>query len=440
MKSGTRLLRKMKESFEKINHALRYEPVVGLEESQWWTYENLLLFQNHRLRKIVNYAYNNIPGYKAKFTEANVEPADIKSVDDLCNLPITKREEIQDNENFVNRKLITAGLHTGGSTGTTLKYYESRESGIMRWNSHLRGWRWSGYEYGLKRLAVISSAQGIVKGDNTLNLVGDLRTDNIKINVAELMKFEPQYIRSYVSSIYILAKYCLDNDIFLDSVESVNAISENLYDFQRKTIERAFNCKVFEEYCCNDGGACGWECDAHSGLHYCMERAIIEEVDGEMIVTDLWNKALPFIRYRNGDAVEFLGTECACGRELPLMRVQGRQNDILITPEGPISPNFLIHHGSGQVGVDRTMGKFRSGIRSVQYIQEPGYILRVNLVKNSWCVSEEIEEFMGTLEEIAPGMRTKLKIVDELEMTDKGKRYFIVNNDKNLLRKWGYHS
>ena len=438
MNPGGRLVNRIRESIGKINHALKYERVVDLEMSQWWSYVKLLRFQNQRLRKIVNHAYKHIPGYHAKFVQANVKPADIQTVDDLYKLPITTREEIQDNHSFVNQNLVTGTLYTGGSTGTTLRYFESRESGIVRWQTHLRGWRWAGYKYGSKRLAVISSAQGIVEAANARNLVGDLREKNIQINVARLLEFKPQHLRGYVSSIYIMAKYCLDHEIQIDFIESANVISENLYDFQREIIEKAFCCKVFEEYCCNDGGASAWECGAHNGLHYVMERAIIEEVGGEMIVTDLWNKAMPFIRYRNGDAVKFLDKKCRCGRALPLISVQGRTNDILLTPNGPISPGFLIHHGSGQVGIDKRKGDFRSGIRCVQYIQDSGYRLKVNLVKNKWCSSKEIEEFLTTLDEIAPGMHIDLQVVDELMTTEKGKRQFIVNNDKELLRKWGY--
>ena len=422
----------------KINKLLDYGRVPNLEKSQWWNYEQLLSFQNKRLRKIVNYAYENIPGHRAKFIENRVKPNDVQTVDDLYKLPTTTREEIQENDRFVNKKLITGTLYTGGSTGTTLKYFESKESGMIRWLAHLRGWRWNGYEHGSKRIAVISSAQGIVGGENTLNLHGDLTEKNLAVNISKINEFRPQHLRGYVSSIYIMAKYCLDNNMTIDGIESINVIAETLYDHQREVIEKCFKCKVYEEYCCNDGGASAWECGAHNDLHYTMERAIIEEVGGEMIVTDLWNKAMPFIRYRNGDAVKFLDEKCRCGRALPLISVQGRTNDILLTPNGPISPVFLMHHGSGQVGIDKRMGDFRSGIRCVQYIQDSGYRLKVNLVKNKWCSSKEIEEFLTTLDEIAPGMHIDLQVVDELMTTEKGKRQFIVNNDKELLRKWGY--
>jgi len=407
---------------------------IDLNKSQWWPIEKLEEFQNQRLRRIVKYAYNNIPGYRRKFDEAKVKPEDIRTKDDLRKLPITTREELQNNKGFVNIKLIYGTLYTGGSTGTSLKYYESEESGKIRWNAHLRGWSWNGYIPG-RRLAVISSAQGMVKEENTINLIGGLTTENLRRNVENLFEYKPQHLRGYVSSLYILARYCLDNNIKLNRIESINTISENLYDYQRKTMGGAFNCEVFDEYCCNDGGACAWECESHEGLHYFMERAIIEDVHGEMVVTDLWNRAMPFIRYKNGDSVNFLDVKCSCGRELPLISVKGRDNDILITKNGIISPTFLMHHGIGIAGVGQKQKRFRNGIRAIQYVQKPGYILEVNLVKNPWCENGEIKQFKDKLSELAVGMDIRINFVEDIRTTKKGKRNFIINEDKELVKE-----
>lgn len=420
----------------KIIERLCSKRSIDLNKSQWWSIDKLEAFQNKRLRKIVKYAYSNIPGYRRKFEEVKVKPEDIGTKGDLWKLPITTREELQNNEDFVNEKLISDTLYTGGSTGTSLKYYESAESGKIRWSAHLRGWSWNRYVPG-KRLAVISSAQGMVREKNTINLIGDLTTENLKKNVEKLLKFKPEHLRGYVGSLYILARYCLDNNIELDGVESINTISENLYDYQRKTMEEAFNCEVFDEYCCNDGGACAWECGAHEGLHYFMERTIIEDVDGKMVVTDLWNRAMPFIRYKNGDSAKFLNKKCSCGRELPLIKVKGRNNDFLITKKGIISPTFLTHHGMGLVGVDRSSANFRSGIRAVQYVQKPGYILEINIVKNPWCTAKDIEYFRADLSEFTDDMKLKINFVEDISTTKKGKRAFIINEDKELLKKWG---
>ena len=432
-----KMKKRTKNDARKLMNSLRYPRAVNLNKSQWWTFDKLMAFQNDRLRKMLEYAYRNIPAYKKKFDDVQARPQDIQCIDDLKGLPFTTREEMQENPNFVNKDLITSTLYTGGSTGSTLRYFESYESGRMRWHVHLRGWGWSGYVHGKKRLAVISSSQGVVAGKNVINLLGDLSEENIRENIRQILEFRPQHFRGYVSSLYIMARYCIDHDISISSIGSVNTISENLYDYQRETIEEGFRTKVFDEYVCNDGGACAWECDAHEGLHYNMERAIIEEINGEAIVTDLWNKAMPFIRYRNGDSITFLGNQCSCGRALPLITVKGRSNDILISRKGPVSPTFLMHHGSGLVGADKKMKAFRSGIRTVQYVQKPGFRLIMNIVKNPWCQNQEIEQLKENLRDIASGLDVHIQIVNEIPSSPKGKKQFIINEDEGLLKKWG---
>ncbi len=413
----------------------REDDCPNLMESQHWPYTRLLAFQNERLRYLLDYAYTQIPGYRRKFQEAGLTPADIRSQEDLQRLPITTREELQENEDFVNRALVRRTMYTGGSTGTSLQYYESEVAGRVRWNAHLRGWKWGGYEPGM-RCCIVKSAQSIVKEGNVIHLVGDLTEENLAKNLEVVRSFRPQHLKGYVGSLYILAKYCLDRGIRLQGVVSAIPSSENLYDEQRHVIEEAFNCKVLEEYCCNDGGACAWECEKREGLHYFMERAIIEDVEGKQIVTDLWNYAMPFIRYENGDSVRFLGRKCSCGRELPLIRVKGRANDIIITRQGVITPTFLMHHGIGLVGADKKGPNFRSGIRTVQYVQKPGYRLEVNVVRNPWCTDADIENLKKDVRRFSGGMELSIRFVDRVWTTKKGKTSFIINEDKELLAQY----
>lgn len=421
-------------TFRNLCNFVTFKPTFDLNKSQWWTIEQLEEFQNKRLKEIILYVYKYIPGYRKKMDSVNIRPGDIKSKSDLWKIPVTTREELQNNKDFYNSKLISGTLFTGGSTGAPLKYFESMESGIIRMKAHLRGWSWNGYVPG-RKLAVICSGQGNVKNNNTINLTGDLTAENIKDNIRILLDFKPQHLRGYVSSLYILAKYCIDNEIKIDGIKSINPISENLYDFQRFFMEKAFNCKVFEEYCCNDGGACAWECGHHNGLHYVMERAIIEDLNGEILVTDLWNKAMPFIRYKNGDSVLFLEKKCSCGRNLPLIKVKGRTNDMLISKAGPISPTYIMHSWYDGTKIDENKD-YRIGFRAVQYIQKKSFFVVVNIVKNGNCNEKMIVNFEEQLIKILHGMTYKLNFVKTIQTTEKGKRNFIINEDKELLKQY----
>ncbi len=405
-----------------------------LDQSQYWPYEKLLAFQNERLRKLLPYAYEHVPGYRRKFEAAGVSPEEIRSIEDLRRLPITTRQELQNNDDFVNRALVVRTMYTGGSTGDSLAYYESEPAGRVRWNSHLRGWKWGGYEPGM-RCCIVNSSQSVIRQNNTIHLIGDLTEENLKKNLETVLSFKPAHLKGYVSSLFIFARYCLEKAVRLEGVVSAIPCSENLYDYQRRTMEQAFGCKVFEEYCCNDGGACAWECERREGLHYFMERAVIENVDGRMIVTDLWNYAMPFIRYENGDSVWSVGKPCSCGRTLPLIRVKGRTNDVIITANGVVTPSFLTHHGIGLVGIDRQGTHFRSGVRAIQYVQKPGGILEVNIVRNSWCTDADITGLERDLRQFMAGLDVRIRLVDHIPTTSKGKTAFIINEDKELLSR-----
>jgi len=151
-----------------------------------------------------------------------------------------------------------------------------------------------------------------------------------------------------------------------------------------------------------------------------------------MIVTDLWNKAMPFIRYINGDRVKFLKHQCPCGRTLPLIKVKGRDNDTIISPKGPIGATYLMYHGIGYGDANT----FRSGIRTIQYVQNTNYQLDVNIVKSHNCSKKQIDDLKKAVKHTCQGMKIAFHFIDDIKGTKIGKRQFIINNDKNLLKKW----
>ncbi len=65
--------------------------------------------------------------------------------------------------------------------------------------------------------------------------------------------------------------------------------------------------------------------------------------EGEIIVTNLFNYAMPFIRYAVGDVGVKADDSPICGRTLPLMDViKGRSGDFIVLPDGRrLSPAFI---------------------------------------------------------------------------------------------------
>ena len=131
-----------------------------------------------------------------------------------------------------------------------------------------------------------------------------------------------------------------------------------------------------------------------------------------------------------------MNKKCSCGRGLPLIKVKGRDNDFLITKNGIVGATYLMYHGIGYVGAGEDDSKFRRGIRAVQYVQKPGYLLEVNIVKNKWCKDQEIINFKNVLFKITHGMKININIVEYIPTTKRGKQSFIINEDEELLNKW----
>jgi len=56
---------------------------------------------------------------------------------------------------------------------------------------------------------------------------------------------------------------------------------------------------------------------------------------GEVVITDLDNRVMPFIRYRIGDAARATDRRCSCGRSFPLIdMIEGRTSEVVVAPGG----------------------------------------------------------------------------------------------------------
>jgi phenylacetate-CoA ligase len=133
-------------------------------------------------------------------------------------------------------------------------------------------------------------------------------------------------------------------------MKGVIAAAEPLFEGVRRTIEEAFEAPVYNTYGSREFMSLAGECEQRDGLHINAENVIVEAgSDGEepsnIIVTDLHNYGMPFIRYEIGDLGGLKDGRCACGRGLPrLRRVEGRVLDTLRAADGRVvSGEFFPH-------------------------------------------------------------------------------------------------
>jgi phenylacetate-CoA ligase len=214
------------------------------------------------------------------------------------------------------------------------------------------------------------------------------------------------------------------------SPRSIVVGGEKLHGFQRQVIEEVFQSPIFETYGCREFMLIGAECDRHEGLHLTAENLLVEVLDddgrptpageeGNVVITDLYNYGMPFIRYANGDrAIAGWGT-CSCGRGLPLLKkVTGRSLDILTTPDGHRVPGEFFPH----------LLKDFPAIERFQVVQEEPELIRLKIVANgNWCAADEADVKREVEKVVGNTVRFLIERVDEIPLTRSGKLQVVVN-------------
>ena len=186
---------------------------------------------------------------------------------------------------------------------------------------------------------------------------------------------------------------------------------------------------MFETYGSREFMLMGAECEHHQGLHLTMENLLVEVLDdegrrvvpgteGNVVVTDLTNFGMPFIRYANGDRAVAAEGECPCGRQLPrLQSVTGRRLDVLTTPDGRHLPGEFFPH----------IFKELRAVQRFQVIQETPEAILVRLVAPDWQPENEAWLRREVAAVAGPGLLLVLEQVTEIPLSAAGKLQVVVN-------------
>jgi phenylacetate-CoA ligase len=203
----------------------------------------------------------------------------------------------------------------------------------------------------------------------------------------------------------------------LPSVCAAIAAAEPVFDNSRRLVEEALGVSLFNTYGSREFMSIAAECPLHDGLHINAEN-ILAETDGAgiapVLITDLHNLGMPFIRYRIGDCAVIGHGACACGRGLPRIRsIEGREFDLLRTSDGRTVPGEFFPH----------LLKELPEVREFQVRQEAPDRIRVSLVLHAE-LSESSQALLRSEVDKVFGRGTALAVdrVDQIPLLASGKR------------------
>ncbi len=337
-----------------------------LERSQWLPREQVLALQWSELSRLLDHVFTHVPYYQRKYKAAGIERADIRSLADFARLPFLTRQEIQEHREELRAANVARLLphSTSGSSGSPTHFYITLDSYDWRTAATHRAYSWSGCTLGELTLQLWGAPIGAPPRWKRMKV----RTFNALQRIHIVSSFSqspalwqrvyewscrrrPVLIVGYASSLEAYAAYLVEHALQPPPPRSLISGAELMPAPVRQRVETALGAPLFNTYGSREFMSIAAECAAHQGLHVHAENLVVEtarpaeEGPSDILVTDLHNYGLPFVRYLIGDTGIMDHSPCPCGRGLPRIRsIDGRSMDMLRTPDGRVVPGMLFIH------------------------------------------------------------------------------------------------
>lgn len=395
-----------------------------------------------RLRELVRYARQAVPHYREAFASVTDE---VGSIDDLRRLPCVDKATLKANVQRLRAHPLPSRVTaktTGGSTGQPLTILKSMDAMAHELAATWRGYGWAGIGIGARQArfwGVPFSSANRFQARLTDFVCNRYRCSAFAFRDADLeeyerrlIRFRPAYFYGYVSMLVSFANYYRQRGKQPPfNLRCIITTSEVLTPADREVLTDVFRTRIFNEYGCGELGTIAHECEAGS-LHLSEENMLVEVLDGdrvclpgekgELVVTELNNRAMPLIRYRTGDFGALSDKLCACGRTLAVLdTVYGRAYDFIVAADG------RRFHGEFLMYIFEEGQRRQMGIAQFQVQQLAVNEFRIRIVpeqefsKDAWeLIVTRMQEHLGRQIHVA------FEMVERIEREPSGKMRVIV--------------
>jgi len=415
------------------------EWVQFLRESESWSRQQIADYQLSEARRIIRYAYENTVAYRSLYDQAGVSPDSIRTLEELRKFPFVEKEMIRDAlEDFSVPMEGRTYVTTGGSSGIPFGMYRDpgafpKELASKAHQYYRVGWR-EGERQIVLRGQPIPSCDHVefIPEFNELRCSSyHLTPEWMEIYCQKACEYEPEWLRCYPSSGYLLARFLKEAGRPFPKLKGVLCASENFYDFQKDLIRKVFGGRVFSHYGHYELAALAGYCECEDTYHVLPQYGCVELIGsdgrpvtepggiGEIVATSFIMHATPLIRYRTRDLAVFKGWACgSCGRPYQIWeRIEGRLQEFIVTRAGRyISMTAINFH-------DDVFDQ----IKQFQFYQEERGKVTLRYVPKSGLGDGVLENIRGRLlVKLGDDVALTFHAVDDITVTPRGKRRFLI--------------
>ena len=368
-------------------------------------------FESIELKAMLAYCSEHVPFYKGKGI-------------DIERYPVINKQIVQDNiGSFSKKSLFVNTGYTSGITGAPGRFLRDVKSMAAEQFYQNRYFRWSGKFHviirGERLFAPVSRPDKIWR---SVPFIGEMYVSSFHLNdktmapaVNKIKAFKNKILWAYPSSAYTLAEYCLRTRADV-RFEMVATSSENLLDYQREAIEKAFKCRVYDWYGQAERVAAFYRC-AEGRYHEVQGYSYLEVVPlpggkAKLRGTSMHNRVMPLVRYSLDDVFTVFNEPCPCGKTgITFSAVDGRESDLISTAQGTLSANLLFKHARN--------------IKESQVVQESKDFVKIRVVRNEFFSPADEEALKESIRAYIPQDNWGLEYVDAIARDKSGKFIFV---------------
>ena len=396
------------------------------------TIEVIERFQETQLQKLIAYLADFSPYYKNLFTREKINPAKIKVMSDLLQVPVTDKSHLQlFNDDFicVPRHKIIDYITTSGTLGDPVTFAMSdKDLDRLAYNEYIsmicagctqgdtfqlmttidkRFMAGLAYFLGVRKLGA-----GIIRVGNG---IPELQWDSIK-------RFSPNIIIVVPSFILRVIKYAEENGIDYrnSGIKKAICIGENIrnqdfsFNLLGQKIKDKWDIELISTYASTEMATTFTECTHGCGGHHHPELIITELLDdnemhvaegesGELTITTLGVEAMPLLRFRTGDVCTFHSEPCACGRQTKrISPIFGRKNQMIKFKGTTIFPSSIFDILDHMDNIENYVVEVSTNEYGMDDV-----VVYIGCIKGTETIEKELKD----------KFRAKLRVTPEIKLT-----------------------